>query len=1109
MRVFHNSRIKTFRDPFGAVEVGTSVSLSIDVAEANIEGVRLMVWRGEELSPAYHDMNDTGNGRYSVIFTAPDEGCLLWYTFEIKAYNDSGDCYTVYYGNNHEGMGGEGCLYEYSPNCYQITVYRKDDSPGWYKEGIVYQIFPDRFARDADWKERIEDANKSVNERRTDIKRTVQEDWTRQAYYVRDESGKVIEWPMYGGSLRGIEEKLDYLKSLGVSVIYLNPIFEATSNHRYDTADYMHIDPALGTDEDFRQLVKSARAKGIRLILDGVFSHTGSDSLYFDKYGNYPNADGNGAWNNENSPYRSWYKFDENEEIGYKSWWGVRDLPEVDENDEGYRNFINGADGVVAHWLSMGADGWRLDVADELPDSFIREVRKRIDESSEGALLIGEVWEDASNKTSYDERREYLLGEELHGCMNYPLRAILLDYINYTISASHAAEKLRSLQENYPRERFYSNLNLIGTHDRDRIITAMAGEEDYESAVRKVRMISTLQYALPGVPCIYYGDEVGLMGGADPANRSGYPWGFENLDLGYHYRMLGLIYEEHPALKDGSLTILSGRSGIPEDVFAFVREGYGEKILILANRSYGESVVSLRASDEVKCGYALELLKTEELPVFADGILEEIRMERLSAKIICLRDRKPEAEGFERAAGLICHLSSLPQPLMGKPAKDFVDFIASAGFKIWQILPLNPPGTGGSPYSSHSAFAGDTRFINRAEMPDNADFQEFINKNDDWLTEYAAYTVIKESQGLRSWLEWQDEYRLGNPRDMFEKFSPEQRARTDELIYEQYVFEKQWRELKEYANSKGVSIMGDLPMFMAADSADVWANRDVFRLEDDGRFSVHAGVPPDAFTGEGQDWGNPLYDWEKSRAEGHRWWMRRIKQCAERFDMLRIDHFRGLSEYFAIPEGGSPSEGYWQHGPGLGLFKAIDEMLEAEGLSLKILAEDLGYLDDGVKCLLRQSGLPGMDIWQFTAHEMLALTPEPARKRAFYTGTHDNDTLMGFVRGYMGSPADEGKEHEGAAAEASDDAELSHEGEARLRTECERIIKEIYASNACLAMLQIQDVFMLGSEARMNVPGVPEGNWTWKIPGRSVWEAFPDADERAAWFRDLASETGR
>lgn len=1094
MRIYHNSRSADYREPFGAAETETKVSLSVDVTEANIESVRLMVWQGEGLSPTYYDMKDAGDGRYRAEFTAPDEGCLLWYAFEIKAQEYDGDPFTAYYGNNHECLGGEGAWYEYSPECYQITVYKKDEVPSWYKDGIVYQIFPDRFSRDDDWEERCKKANEKLNKRRADVKRVIEEDWNKQAYYKRDDSGKVVEWPIYGGSLKGIEEKLDYIKSLGVTAIYLNPIFEATSNHRYDTADYMHIDPALGTDEDFVSLADAAKSKGIRLILDGVFSHTGSDSIYFDKYGNYPGADGKGAWNNQDSPYRDWYKFDDNEDAGYKSWWGVRDLPEVDENNESYREFINGGDGVIAHWLKMGASGWRLDVADELPDSFIKELRARIDKTKEDGLLIGEVWEDASNKESYGERREYLLGDELGGTMNYPLRTILLDYINYTISSAQASERLMSLKENYPRENFYGALNIIGTHDRERIITAMAAEEDYDSAVKKVRLLSGLQYTLPGVPCIYYGDEVGLMGGSDPANRSAYPWGYENLDLGYHYRMLGLIYDEHPALKDGEFTMLSGRKGLSDDIFAFVREGHGEKILVLANRSYSSTEVDLRAFEEIRGGFALELLRTKQLGIDAEGRLEPIEMDALSVKVICLRDSAPKAQGFDRSAGVICHISSLPQPVLGAPARDFVDYIADAGFKIWQVLPLNPPGTGDSPYSSHSAFAGDTRFINYDELPDENGFDEFAKKNADWLIEYAAYTAVKESQDERSWLEWPEEYRQAEPGTLLNKLTKEQSERAYDLMRKQYVFECQWKDLKAYANSKGVSIMGDLPMFMAADSADVWANKEVFRLEEDGSLSVHAGVPPDAFTGEGQDWGNPLYDWEYSKSTAHEWWMRRIKQCAERFDMLRIDHFRGLSEYFAIPEGKDPSDGVWQHGPGLGLFRAIDEMLERESLSLKLLAEDLGYVDDGVKNLLRLSGLPGIDVWQFSSHDMLSMSPEQAKRRSWYTGTHDNDTLMGFVSSYMQERYSE------------DDREVPVD---ELRAEAERIIREIYKGDACLAMMQIQDVFFLGSDSRMNVPGVAEGNWTWKIPGASIYEAFHDADERARWLRDLTQESNR
>lgn len=1098
MRIYHDSRNETYRDPRGAAPAGSRILIKADVRECRVESVWLETWRdGEDheftkMSPSSGDES----GRYGAEFKVPDEGCLVWYRFRVDFSQDG--IHSVYYGNNASNLGGTGRMgSEWETTPYQITVYKPAEVPEWYKSGIVYQIFPDRFARDEAWRERVEAANAHVNERRTDIRKTIIEDWSQPAYYGRDAAGRVTEWPMYGGSLKGIEERLDYLKSLGVTVIYLNPVFEATSNHRYDTADYKRIDPALGTDEDFKSLAESARKRGIRIILDGVFSHTGCDSIYFDRFGNYTSPAGGkagakkkGAWGNEDSPYRSWYKFDESEPCGYKSWWGVDDLPEVDEKDKSYRKFILGKGGVIEHWMQMGASGWRLDVADELPDSFIEETRKRIRKTSPDGLLIGEVWEDASNKISYDERRMYLMGDELDGTMNYPLRDILLDYINYSLGSGRAAAAIESLEENYPRENFYGALNLIGSHDRERIMTAMAAEQDYDSAARKVKLLSTLQYALPGVPCVYYGDEVGLMGGADPANRSGYPWGFENLDLGYHYRMLGLLYQEHPALRDGRFTMLSGSHGISDDIFAFTLEGRDaggadETILVIANRSYDNTAVDLSSIDSVRGSYALELLTSKELNMDG-GSLGMLAMDRLSVKMISIRDKAPCSGDKIRKAGVVCHLSSLPVPNIGRGARDFADYLAKAGLGIWQVLPLNPAGLGNSPYSSFASFASDSRYIDRDELPDTSGLEDFIRTNDYWLPDYVAYTVISESQDGRPWQEWPDELKAMEPKKYLTGLKGEQKARADELALDQYYFDVQWKALRKYANSKGVEIMGDLPMYMAAGSADVWANKELFRMDEDGRLRVHAGVPPDAFSGEGQDWGNPLYDWDRLRETGYEWWLRRIRQCAERFDILRIDHFRGLSEYYAIPDGGEPHDGCWQHGPGLAFMTAVRKMLDEEGLELRLLAEDLGFLDAGVKNLIKLAGLPGMDIWQFNAWDMMEMCreePDRARMRAFYTGTHDNDTLMGFLIGDRNDPED--------VSEALD------------------AITKIYESPACLAMLQLQDVFLLGREARMNVPGVPEGNWTWKVPAGSLEEAFPDADERAAWLRALAERTGR
>ena len=1084
MMIRHDSRDIRYRKPFGAVPAGADIRIAIDVSEEQPETrVRLMVWEGEALSPRYYDMKadevseeggDVGTVRYNTVITAPDKGALLWYSFEIK----TGDG-VVYYGSRKQTTGGVGGSYDASPECYQITVYKPSTVPEWYKNGIVYQIFPDRFCRDDGWKERTEAANERVNSRRSDIVRTAVDDWYRPAYYGRDEKGDVTEWPFYGGSFKGIESKLDHLRSLGVTCIYLNPIFEAVSNHRYDTADYMHTDPVLGTDDDFKSLCDSARKRGIRIMLDGVFSHTGCDSIYFEQN-------------------RDWYKWDDSEPNGYKSWWGVKDLPEVDEENESYREFITGEDGVISHWLKAGASAWRLDVADELPDSFIEAVRERVKSTDPGNVLIGEVWEDASNKISYGEPRRYLLGDELDGTMNYPLREILLDYINYTISSDEAGMRLESLRENYPAENFYGALNIIGSHDRERILTMMADEEDHESAVSKVKLLSALSYALPGVPCIYYGDEAGLTGKSDPENRSCYPWGRENKDLLYHYRMMGLIYDQHPALAGGGYKMLSIRETgwDNDDVFAFVRigrdkAGTDETILVLANRSYGDTYVDLSQYRDLDGAYALDLLGSEEMPLNEEGSLGRVLMKKLSVKIISIRSEAPKREDIERSAGVIAHINSIPGRKLGKPARDFIDFIVSAGFKVWQVLPLNPPGTGGSPYSSFAAFAGDPAFINENELPSDEGYEAFIKANSYWLYDYIAYVIIKELQGGKPWSEWPERLKNGRSEDILTSLGADQEQRADELCREQYYFACQWEQLRTYAASRGIKIMGDLPMFMSKESADVWANKDIFLMDMDGRLSVHAGVPPDAFTGEGQDWGNPLYDWDKLKDTGYDWYVKRLRQCAERFDILRIDHFRGLSEYYAIPEGGTPFEGAWQHGPGLEIIAAARDMLEREGLSMSFIAEDLGYLDAGSMDLLKLSGMPGMDVWQFSACEMMEMaerSPKSAEMRAFYTGTHDNDTLLGFLIKSRG---------EGAGNVSS------------CKIEALDVFRKIYESPAKLAMMQLQDVLMLGSEARMNVPGIPEGNWKWHVDGGSIWNVLTNAGKKAEWLRRLAVSTGR
>lgn len=1069
MLIYHNSHDTAYRRPFGAAEISSRVTLALDATDA--AAVTLRLWRdgvGETRVPMARE-----GSRFTVQIEMPEEGCLLWYHFLVTGT----DGREYRYGAPRDGLGGEGCLYEQEPPSYQITVYRPAPVPAWYKDALVYQIFPDRFARGADWRRRAEDAAHPEGWRGP--RRVLQEDWDDTPYYTRDETGAVTRWPFFGGTLEGVREKLPYLRSLGVTALYLNPIFRAASNHRYDTADYRAIDPMLGDAAVFRALCRDAREQGISVILDGVFSHTGADSVYFDKYGNYG---GHGAYACEDSPYRKWYRFTPEREPGYECWWGVTDLPNVEELEPSYKDFICGADGVVRHWMAEGAAGWRLDVADELPDRFIAEVRRAVKAENQEGVLIGEVWEDASRKESYGARRRYLLGDELDAAMNYPFREMMLDFVLGRCSAGVLCRRMTSLMENYPPENFYGAFNLIGGHDRARVLTVLGGAPEdlpdvqrehyrlpdaaYRLAVRRLKLLSVLQYAAPGVPCVYYGDEAGLQGYPDPYNRGTYPWGREDEDLLAHYRALGLVYREHEVLKNGAYRpfALSG------NVYGFWRENERERVLVLANRSSdAEAPVTLDVPGAV---YALELLSSRELEL-ADGKLS-LTLPPCQAAMVLVRAEKPPRTPLPRAAGVICHVSSLPSRgrwgTLGQGARAFVDFLQKAGMKLWQILPLNPTGLGGSPYLSPAVFAGNPDFIDETELVDMAGYDAFCAENRYWLDDYALYTALKEKFGGAPWQEWPADAR---DRTDLEKYRRALSRRVRAVKTEQYRFFAQWDALRAYARAHGVAIVGDLPIYVAPDSADTWAHRDMFLLDAHGRLRARAGVPPDYFTPDGQDWGNPLYDWAALRRDGYRWWIERLRTCRARYDYVRLDHFRSFAAYYAIPAGKPARAGQWQPGEGLRFFDAVRRELGGIG----IIAEDLGALDAGVYNLLKLTGFPGMNVWQFSSDEMRAMTPAACRNRIFYTGTHDNQTLAGWCASTF--PAED--------AAAAPDA----------------IIRALYESAAPWAVVQLQDMLSLGDEARLNVPGTPEGNWRWRVDAALL------TDEVAARYRTLAKETGR
>lgn len=423
---------------------------------------------------------------------------------------------------------------------WQKTVYDKDfTTPDWLSGGIIYQIFPDRFY------------NSGVKKQNVPEDRFIVTDTKKQPEHRQKNGICSLGNDYYCGDLKGIEQKLDYIKSLGVNCIYLNPIFEAHSNHRYNTADYMKIDSLLGTEEDFKSLCKTAKQKGISIILDGVFSHTGDDSIYFNRYKRYGDS---GAYNDRNCEYGSWYMFG-NYDCGYSAWWGVPSLPEVNEDDEKFTKFITGQNGVIKKWLRLGASGFRLDVADELPDNFLDKVRESIKQEKKDAFLLGEVWEDASNKISYGKRRRFLRGKQLDSVMNYPFCNAIIDFV-CTGNSSRLNNTVLDILENYPKCAVKLLMNHIGTHDTARILNRLAkynqfvgdrqwqsenslNNDEYNNALSLLKSAAVIQYTLPGIPSLYYGDEAGMQGFLDPFCRGFYPWGGENTELLEFYKELG------------------------------------------------------------------------------------------------------------------------------------------------------------------------------------------------------------------------------------------------------------------------------------------------------------------------------------------------------------------------------------------------------------------------------------------------------------------------------------------------------------------------------------------------------------------------------------------
>lgn len=477
-------------------------------------------------------------------------------------------------------------LYWYSADekIYQLSVCEENYHPEWYCEGVTYHIFVDRF-------------NQVGEELTEDNDFYVHTDKKEAPHYLPNEINRDI----YGGNLDGITKKLSYFNTLGVKTLYLSPIFEAWSNHKYNTADFSKIDSHFGDEESFKKLCEKAAKLEMRVILDGVFNHVGSDSVYFNKNNRYETI---GAYQGKTSPYYKWFNFTENGK--YDSWWGIDTLPAISESEESYKEYIAE---ILKKWLESGASGWRLDVVDELPDEFVSHINAACRAVKRDALIIGEVWEDASNKIAYSVRRKYFIAPELDGVMNYPIRDAIIGFVSGYMSAEKAVKVMNEITLHYPKDVLNCLMNHIGTHDTPRVLTVLArpdigfkpreeqahfklSENEFNLGVKRLKKASVLQYAYPGSPCIYYGDEAGMQGGADPFNRAAFPWGEENINLIEHYKILGKLKINSKAVQHGGFKALSqGKSVI------LVREFNGEKVYFIVSNC--ESKLHLKENDEL------------------------------------------------------------------------------------------------------------------------------------------------------------------------------------------------------------------------------------------------------------------------------------------------------------------------------------------------------------------------------------------------------------------------------------------------------------------------------------------------------------------------------
>ncbi|HET9494802.1 MAG TPA: glycoside hydrolase family 13 protein, partial [Chloroflexia bacterium] len=550
----------------GPVTAGTRVTLRLRTAPGDLTSARVRLWNSTSETESFVDMSPSGPDTWEAVIDTSGDPAALWYRFQGLDGR-----ITAYYNDDRERDGGpgEGNLYA-SDQDYVITAYDPDfTTPEWLHGGVVYQIFPDRFNNGDPTNDKPAGTFMYGGE-------SIKREWGERPTGGND---------FFGGDLQGVIDRLEYLQSLGVNAIYFNPIFAAPSNHRYDTTDYTRIEPSLGTLDTFRDLIARARERGIRVVLDGVFNHSSSDSLYFDRYSRY---DTQGAYESQESPYLEWYTFQEWPNK-YRSWFNVDTLPVFSEVQAVRDFFFFGQDAILKRWMREDIGGWRLDAAEQKSHSYWRDLRVAGKAEDSEAVIIGEFWQNSA---------PWLAGDQWDGTMNYRFRDAVLGWLaNPVRSVEMMARKLDSIREDYPPQALAVSMNLVGSHDTQRALTEARGDKNM------LRLMALMQFTWPGLPTVYYGDEVGLEGGRDPDDRRTYPWGQEDTSLLEFYRMLAETRQHVPAIRTGDYANLRFDNDL--DVYAYARTAGDSAAVVVLNRSKEDRAVELPVKDVLAAGVQL------------------------------------------------------------------------------------------------------------------------------------------------------------------------------------------------------------------------------------------------------------------------------------------------------------------------------------------------------------------------------------------------------------------------------------------------------------------------------------------------------------------------